>query len=118
MVPDGVAAQPVLFCVHASVILRWSSCWRHCTPAGPVHPVSAILSGFRTGRRCRCGGHRRHLRGAPSAGRVAGCLRVAKLSGESLVGLVDDHTGCGELLVAFQGQSEEVPAAVVGVARG
>ena len=41
---------------------------------------------------------------------------MAKLSGESLVGLVDDHTGCGELLVAFQGQSEEVPAAVVGVA--
>jgi hypothetical protein len=55
-------------------------------------------------------------RGVPSAGRVAGCLRVAKLSGESLVGLVDDRTGCGELLVAFQGQSEEVPAAVVGVA--
>jgi hypothetical protein len=33
-----------------------------------------------------------------------------------LVGLVDDRTGCGELLLAVRGQSEEVLAAVVGVA--
>lgn len=56
------------------------------------------------------------FRGVRSAGRVAGGFRVAELSGESLVGVVDDRAGCGELLVAFRGQSVEVLAAVVGVA--
>jgi hypothetical protein len=32
------------------------------------------------------------------------------------VSLVDDRMGCGELLLAARGQSEEVLAAVVGVA--
>jgi len=43
-------------------------------------------------------------------------VRVAKLSGESLVGLVDDRTGCGTLLVAVRGQSEGTRGGV-GVAR-
>ena len=94
----------MLFWVHASVILRWRSCWRHCTSAGPVQPVSAILSGF-PGLVVGVGAddivdiYAVYLQ----LGESPGASVLPSWSGESLVGLVDDRTGCGELLVAFAG---------------